>query len=72
MSLNKTYAIFGLGRYGVSVAKELVRNGKVSTIQEYIKDGSELKSINFRFKGIDGKNYQLWDIDCTCSNIYCP
>lgn len=27
MSLNKTYAIFGLGRYGVSVAKELVRNG---------------------------------------------
>ena len=27
MSLNKTYAIFGLGRYGISVAKELVRNG---------------------------------------------
>ncbi len=27
MSLNKTYAIFGLGRYGESVAKELVRNG---------------------------------------------
>lgn len=27
MSINKTYAIFGLGRYGESVAKELVRNG---------------------------------------------
>lgn len=27
MSINKTYAIFGLGRYGISVAKELVNNG---------------------------------------------
>lgn len=27
MSLNKTYAIFGLGRYGYSVAKELVNCG---------------------------------------------
>ena len=27
MSINKTYAVFGLGRYGVSVAKELVNNG---------------------------------------------
>ena len=27
MSLNKNYAVFGLGRYGLSVAKELVRNG---------------------------------------------
>ena len=27
MSLNKTYAVFGLGRYGYSVAKELVGNG---------------------------------------------
>lgn len=27
MSINKTYAIFGLGRYGLSVAQELVRNG---------------------------------------------
>ena len=24
MSLNKTYAVFGLGRYGFSVAKELI------------------------------------------------
>ena len=27
MSLNKTYAVFGLGRYGFSVAKELVNCG---------------------------------------------
>lgn len=27
MSINKTYAVFGLGRYGTSVAKELVANG---------------------------------------------
>lgn len=27
MSLNKTYAVFGLGRYGYSVAKELVKSG---------------------------------------------
>ncbi len=27
MSLNKTYAVFGLGRYGMAVAKELVNNG---------------------------------------------
>ena len=27
MGMNKSYAVFGLGRYGCSVAKELVRNG---------------------------------------------
>ena len=27
MSINKTYAVFGLGRYGVAVASELVNNG---------------------------------------------
>ena len=27
MSINKSYAVFGLGRYGLSVAKELVDNG---------------------------------------------
>lgn len=27
MSANKTYAVFGLGRYGMSVAKELIANG---------------------------------------------
>ena len=27
MKKKKTYAVFGLGRYGISVAKELVSNG---------------------------------------------
>lgn len=27
MSINKSYAVFGLGRYGSAVAKELVKNG---------------------------------------------
>ena len=27
MSINKSYAVFGLGRYGLAVAKELVNNG---------------------------------------------
>ncbi len=27
MSINKTYAVFGLGRYGLAVAKELIDNG---------------------------------------------
>lgn len=27
MSINKTYAVFGLGRYGTAVAKELLNNG---------------------------------------------
>ena len=27
MSINKSYAVFGLGRYGLAIAKELVKNG---------------------------------------------
>ena len=27
MSINKTYAVFGLGRYGLAVARELIKNG---------------------------------------------
>ena len=27
MSINKTYAVLGLGRYGRAVAEELVKNG---------------------------------------------
>ena len=27
MSIHKSYAVFGLGRYGLAVAKELVNNG---------------------------------------------
>ena len=29
MNLNKTYAVFGLGRYGKAVAKELAEDGMV-------------------------------------------
>ena len=27
MSINKSYAVFGLGRYGMAVAEELMKNG---------------------------------------------
>ena len=27
MGINQTYAVFGLGRYGMAIAKELVNNG---------------------------------------------
>lgn len=37
--------------------------GEVESIQEWVRDGNELKSINFRFRGSDGKMYQFWDID---------
>lgn len=42
MKNNKTYAVFGLGRYGLAVAKELVNNGKevvaVDNNQKIIND----------------------------------
>ena len=42
MKTNKTYAVFGLGRYGTAVAKELVENGMeviaVDTEQRIIND----------------------------------
>lgn len=42
MSINKSYAVFGLGRYGKAVAEELVKNGAevlaVDTDQEIIND----------------------------------
>lgn len=44
MSINKTYAVFGLGRYGRSVAEELVKNGAeviaIDTNEEYVNDAS--------------------------------
>lgn len=44
MSINRNYAVFGLGRYGRSVAEELVRNGAevlaVDSNEEYVKDAS--------------------------------
>ena len=41
MQAKKTYAIFGLGRYGTAVAKELVDNGK-----EVLAVDSEQKIVN--------------------------
>lgn len=44
MSINKTYAVLGLGRYGRAVAEELVRNGAevlaVDLNEEYVNDAS--------------------------------
>ena len=44
MSINRTYAVLGLGRYGRAVAEELVRNGAevlaVDSNEEYVKDAS--------------------------------
>ena len=39
--MNKTYAVFGLGRYGMAVARELVRNGR-----EVIAVDSDERIIN--------------------------
>jgi len=41
MKANKTYAVFGLGRYGIAVARELVENG-----MEVIAVDSEQKIVN--------------------------
>jgi trk system potassium uptake protein TrkA len=44
MRNNKSYAVFGLGRYGIAVAKELVENGMdviaVDTNQEIVNDAA--------------------------------
>ncbi len=44
MKTKKTYAVFGLGRYGIAVAKELVDNGMeviaVDTEQKIVNDAS--------------------------------
>ena len=41
MKAKKTYAVFGLGRYGLAVAKELVANG-----MEVIAVDSNEKIVN--------------------------
>ena len=48
---------------GYKTLKNLIRQGHVVGIQEYIRDGKELGSIGYKFRGTDGKNYQIWDID---------
>ena len=61
MSINKTYAVLGLGRYGRAVAEELVNNGAevlaidvdqnnvnnaIETIEYFKKSGVEVKVIS--------------------------
>lgn len=45
MSINKTYAVFGLGRYGRAVAEELVRNGAeviaIDNNEELVNDAAQ-------------------------------
>ena len=45
MSINKTYAVFGLGRYGRAVAEELVKNGAdviaVDNNEEIVNDAAQ-------------------------------
>ena len=45
MSINKTYAVFGLGRYGRAVAEELVENGAdviaVDRNEELVNDAAQ-------------------------------
>ena len=45
MSINKTYAVFGLGRYGRAVAEELVKNGAeviaVDSNEELVNDAAQ-------------------------------
>lgn len=43
--------------------KTLYNEGKLSDIREFVVDGKELGSIGYKFRGTDGKNYQIWDID---------
>lgn len=48
---------------GYKTFKQLVQNGNIVKLQEYVKDGKELGSINYKFKGTNGESYQIWDID---------
>jgi trk system potassium uptake protein TrkA len=49
MRNNKSYAVFGLGRYGIAVAKELVENGMdviaVDTNQEIVNDAAAFLQV---------------------------
>ena len=48
---------------GYQEFKNQIRSGQIKNIVEWVVDGKELGSINYKFKGTDGKNYQVWDID---------
>ena len=44
MSINKTYAVLGLGRYGKAVAEELVNNG-AEVLAVTFKDNQKIVSL---------------------------
>lgn len=48
---------------GYQTFKELLQSGKIKAAQEWAVDGRELGSINYKFKGLNGQNYQVWDIN---------
>ena len=48
---------------GYKTLKNLINAGQIEYVQEYVKDGKELGSINYKFVGSDGNKYQIWDID---------
>ena len=58
MQKKKTYAVFGLGRYGISVAKELIANGMevigVDRNQDIVNDAAAFLPV------------------CKCANIADP
>ena len=53
---------------GYQAIKNLVKNGHavygtVETIHEYVKEGNDLKAVNYTFNDLEGNSYQVWDID---------
>ena len=58
MSIKKTYAVFGLGRYGIAVAQELVNNG-----MEVIAVDSDEKIVNAAANELPV---------CKCANVTDP
>lgn len=51
---------------GRKALMELMKSGKATKVQEYIKEGRELNTINYRFKGFVGNeshDYCIWDVD---------
>lgn len=61
--LGETLTLKNGQNVGYNTLKQLIQEGRITEIQEYVKDGKELGSINYKFKGTNGQSYQIWDID---------
>lgn len=48
---------------GYQTLKNLYNNNQLVAIQEFVVDGKELGSINYKFKDTKGRSYQVWDIN---------